>query len=296
IKMSGIVFRTVTDVTIRKTNLLAGALDISDHIGPTDVAAVNADSRTRIVKLPSLGFLPIEFNIANGSGAQSPLAKDARVRRAFSLAIDRDALNQVAFDGQYVPSNQMERPGSTYFDPTFPVPARDIPAARKLMKEAGVDRLAVTLRVGTDPLDQQVAEIMQSMVQDAGFDLKIVTQDAAAQVAATRAGDFEASMLIWSGRADPDGNAPIWLTCNGFTNWGHYCNPQYDALMQKATEFTDPAQRTPYYQQATAIFMADQPDIVLYHYSMLWGLSRKVAGFNGRPDGLWRPEGMTIAP
>ncbi|MBV9813861.1 MAG: ABC transporter substrate-binding protein, partial [Acetobacteraceae bacterium] len=104
------------------------------------------------------------------------------------------------------------------------------------------------------------------------------------------------SMLIWSGRADPDGSAPIWLTCNGFTNWGHYCNPQYDALMQKATEFTDPAQRTPYYQQATAIFMADQPDIVLYHYSMLWGLSRKVAGFNGRPDGLWRPEGMTIAP
>jgi peptide/nickel transport system substrate-binding protein len=107
IKMPGIVFRTVTDVTIRKTNLLAGALDISQHIGPTDVAAVNGDPRTRIAKVPSLGFTPIEFNVANGKAADTPLGRDPRVRRAFSLAIDRDALNQVAFDGQYIPSNQM---------------------------------------------------------------------------------------------------------------------------------------------------------------------------------------------
>jgi peptide/nickel transport system substrate-binding protein len=52
----------------------------------------------------------------------------------------------------------------------------------------------------------------------------------------------------------------------------------------------------PFYQQATDIFFADQPDVVIYHYSMLWGLSAKVEGFQGRPDGLWRPEGMAVAP
>jgi peptide/nickel transport system substrate-binding protein len=176
------------------------------------------------------------------------------------------------------------------------VPARDIPAARKLMAEAGVDRLTVTLRIATDPLDAQVAEIIQAMVKDAGFDLKIVAQEAAAQVAAIQAGDFQAALLIWSGRADPDGNASIWLTCRGFTNWGKYCNPDFDALMQKATESFDPAQRAPLYRQADDIWLADQPDLVLYHFSMLWGLSRKVGGFHGRPDGLWRPEGMTLAP
>jgi peptide/nickel transport system substrate-binding protein len=295
IKLSGVVFHIITDSTIRKTNLQAGALDLAQKIAPTDVAAVTRDPKLRIAKVASLGFAPIEFNIANGMGAQTPLAKDSRVRRAFSLAIDRVALNQVAFDGQYVPSNQMEVPGSTYYDPAFPVPARDIPAARRLMKEAGVDRVAVTLRLGTDPLDAQVAEILQSMVKDAGFDLKIVTQDSAALVAATRAGDFNASLLIWSGRVDPDGNMPIWLTCKGFTNWGHYCNPKLDALIQQASEPTDPAVRAALYRQATAIWMHDQPDLVLYHFSLFWGLSKQLVGFHGRPDGLWRPEGMTLA-
>jgi peptide/nickel transport system substrate-binding protein len=296
IKLPGVIFRTITDVTIRKTDLQAGALDIADHIAPTDVAAVNADPKLRIAKMPSLGFAPIEFNLANGPAADTPLGRDPRVRRAFSLAIDRAALNQVAFDGQYIPSSQMEVPGSLYFDPDHPVPAQDIPGARKLMKEAGVDRLAVTLRIATDPLDAQVAEIIQSMVADAGFDVKIVAQEAAAQVEATRSGNFQASMLIWSGRADPDGNATIWLTCHGFTNWGHYCNPEYDAAMQKATESADPARRVPLYRKATDIWLADQPDVVLYHFSLLWGLSRKVEGFHGRPDGLFRPEGLSIGP
>lgn len=296
IKLPGIVFRTVTDSTIRKTNLQAGALDIADHIAPTDVTEVSGDPRLRIVKLPSLGFAPIEFNVANGRAADTPLGRDARVRRAFSLAIDRAALNQVAFDGQYIPSNQMEVPGSTYYNPDHPVPPRDVAAARKLMQEAGVDRLAVTLRIGTDPLDRQVAEIVQSMVKDAGFDLTIETQEAAAQVEATRSGNFQASLLIWSGRVDPDGNTAIWLTCQGFTNWGKYCNPAFDAVMKQATEADSPAQRVPLYRKATDLWLADQPDLVLYHYSMLWGLSRKVSGFNGRPDGLWRPEGLTLAP
>ena len=296
IKLPGIVFRIVTDSTIRKTDLQAGSLDISDHIGPTDVGAVNADPKLRIAKMPSLGFTPIEFNLTNGKAADTPLGRDARVRRAFSLAIDRVALNQVAFDGQYIPSNQMEVPGSLYYDPTRPVEPRDVPAARKLMQAAGVDRIAVTLRTDTDPLDAQVAEIIQSMVAEAGFDVKIVAQEATAGVASIRAGDFQAGMLIWSGRADPDGNTSIWLTCKGFTNWGGYCNPKFDALMQKATEIGDPAQRVPLYRQATEMWLDDQPDLVLYHFSLLWGLSRKVTGFQGRPDGLWRPEGVALAP
>jgi peptide/nickel transport system substrate-binding protein len=152
------------------------------------------------------------------------------------------------------------------------------------------------MQVGTDPLDAQVAQIIQSMVKDAGFDMKIVTEDAAALVAAARAGNFDAALFLWSGRPDPDGNAPIWLTCKGFTNWGHYCNPKLDELYQQGASFEAPAERLPFYKQAADIFFADQPDVVIYHWSMLWGLSAKVEGFQGRPDGLWRPEGMGIAP
>ncbi|MCC6719404.1 MAG: ABC transporter substrate-binding protein [Acetobacteraceae bacterium] len=296
IKLPGVIFRTVTDSNIRKVDLAGGGLDIAQKLSPTDVAAVAANPKLKVYKSPALGFVPIEFNVANGKAADTPLGRDPRVRRAFSLAIDRAALNQVAFDGQYVPSNQMEPPGSTYFDPNHPVPGRDLAAAKKLLAEAGVSRLAFTLRTGTDPLDAQVAQIIQSMVAEAGFDMKIVVQDSAALVAATRGGDFEASMLLWSGRADPDGNAPVWLSCKGFVNWGHYCNPKMDEAFLQGASHQTTAERQPFYRQATDIFLTDQPHVVLYHWSMLWGMTAKLQGFKGRPDGLWRPEGMTVTP
>ena len=296
IKLPAVVFRTIPDSNIRKVNLAAGALDIAQHLAPTDVAGVTANPKLRVFKRPSLGFVPIEFNVGNGKAADTPLGRDPRVRQAFSMAIDRAALNQVAFDGQYVPSNQMEAPGNPYFNAGHPVPPRDIEGAKKLLAAAGVSHVAFTLRIGTDPLDGQVAQIIQAMVKDAGFDMTIVSEDSAALVAETQAGNFDATMLIWSGRPDPDGNAPIWLTCKGFTNWGRYCNPKYDDLIQQGASFQTAAERLPFYQQAADIYFADLPDVVIYHFSLLWGMSAKVGGFQGRPDGLWRPEGMSLAP
>ena len=49
-------------------------------------------------------------NVANGPKADNPLGKDARVRRAFELAIDREAINQVVFNGEFVPGNQWVSP------------------------------------------------------------------------------------------------------------------------------------------------------------------------------------------
>ncbi len=296
IKLSGVSFRVIPDSNIRKVDLSAGALDLADKIAPTDVASVSRDSKLRMFRSPSLGYSLIEFNVAHGPAADTPLGKDARVRRAFSMAIDREALNTVAFDGQYIPSAQMEAPGNPYFNKAHPVPKRDVEGAKKLLAEAGVKSVSFTLGTGTDPLDTQVAEIIQSMVKEAGFDMKIASQDNAALMGATQPGNFEASALIWSGRVDPDGNAPIWLRCKGFTNWGSYCNPKMDELFTQGTAPQTLAERLPFYQQASDLFLQDQPDVVLYHFGLLWGMTSKLQGFHGRPDGLWRPEGVALSP
>ncbi len=296
IKLAGVSFRIIPDSNIRKVDLTAGALDLADKIAPTDVAAISRDSKLRMFRSPSLGFSLIEFNVAHGPAANTPLGRDARVRRAFSMAIDRDAINGVAFDGQYIPSAQMEAPGNPYFNKAHPVPGRDVEGAKKLLAEAGVKQVSFTLGLGTDPLDVQVAEIIQSMVKEAGFDMKIASQDNAALMGATQPGNFEASQLIWSGRADPDGNAPIWLRCKGFTNWGGYCNPKMDELFDKGTAPQTTAERLPFYDQASDLFLQDQPDVVIYHFALLWGMQAKLQGFHGRPDGLWRPEGVALLP
>ena len=61
-----------------------------------------------------------------------------RVRRAFELALDRDAINQVVFNGEFVPGNQWVNPQNPYYQEKFPIPKRDVAKAKALLKEAGV--------------------------------------------------------------------------------------------------------------------------------------------------------------
>jgi peptide/nickel transport system substrate-binding protein len=115
-------------------------------------------------------------------------------------------------------------------------------------------------------------------------------------VAAARAGNYQATVVLWSGRPDPDGNVAIWLACDGFLNWGKYCSPKFDDLLARARGVTDVAQRQALYRQVVDVYLADRPHIILYHAKWLWALSDKVSGFTPTPDGMIRPQGITIAP
>jgi len=171
-----------------------------------------------------------------------------------------------------------------------------VPRAKALLQEAGQPHPVFTLLVGNNPVAQQVGQVIQSMAAEAGFDIKLQSAEANAQVAAGRAGNYQATIVIWSGRPDPDGNVAIWLACDGFLNWGKYCNPKFDDLLAKARGVTDVAQRQALYRQVAEVYLADRPHIVLYHAKWLWALTDKVSGFTPTPDGLIRPQGMTLAP
>ena len=122
----------------------------------------------------SIGWFGLLVNVNNGPKANNPLGKDARVRQAFDLAIDREALNQVVFNGEFVPGNQWVNPQNFYYQQKFPVPKRDLAKAKALMKEAGVNsRVPIDFMVSNTPETRAVAEVVQSMVAEAGFDLKI---------------------------------------------------------------------------------------------------------------------------
>ncbi len=294
IHLDRIVFPVIVDSSVRRVNLQSGALDMINRVAPTDAAAIRADPKLRLATSPSLGFQILTFNLHHGTMADGPLGRDPRVREAFEKSLDRVALNQVVFDGLYVPSNQTEAPGSRYWNPANPVPPRDLAGARALMKEAGVDHVPVLFNLGNDPVTAQVAQVIQAMAGEAGFDVKLNVMDSAASGAAGKAGAFQATMGIWSGRPDPDGNIAIWMSCGGFVNWGQYCNPALDALFARAAALTDPAQRVPLYREINAITSRDRSHLVLFHFTWLWGMSDKVEGFVPMPDGLMRPQGMSL--
>jgi peptide/nickel transport system substrate-binding protein len=295
IHIDEIEFVPVPDSAVRLANLKSGGFDIIERVPPTDAPAIASAPALKLVESPATLYYHLSINLA-GPHVSTPLAQDARVREALDAAIDRGVLNQVVFNGKYVPNNQPILPGSTYYDADIPVPARDLTKAKRLLKEAGVEHPAFTLLVANSPIDQQVAQVIQSMVAEAGFGMKIESAEANTLVAAAQKGDYQATLVFWSGRPDPDGNISIWLQCDGSLNWGHYCNPKLDDVLARARQVTEPQKRLKYYKEAASLYLADRAYLFLYHITWIWGATARLDGFSPGVDGLIRPQGMMLKP
>jgi peptide/nickel transport system substrate-binding protein len=296
IHIDRIVYRPIPDSSVRLVNLQSGALQIIDQLAPTDVAAVRGNPRLAMAQHTAAAYRMLEFNLHHGPRADTPLMHDPRIRLALEKSIDRNVINQVVFNGMFVPNNQTEVPHSLYWDPARPVPGRDLAGARALLAQAGVPHPAFTLQLANNPIDGQVGQVIQSMAGEAGFRVKLEQSDAAAGNQEDMAGAFDVALLTWSGRADPDANLSIFLTCKGPFNYGQYCSPAMDSLLAKARAITDPAARVPLYRQVVALDQTDLPQIILYNYTWLWGMSARLSGFVPNQDGLIRPQGLVLKP
>jgi peptide/nickel transport system substrate-binding protein len=204
-------------------------------------------------------------------------------------------INQVAFDGAFIPSNQPEVPGTAYYAKEFSVPPRDLGRAKALVAASRQGRVPVNLLIGSDPLDNRVAQIVQAMASEAGFDVKITVVEAATLLSRINAGTYEMALLIWSGRADPDANVSVWVACDGFINFGKYCDPKVDDLLRRARQTTERDERSRLYAQAAAIYLPARPYLFLYHLKWFWGASAKLEGVVPHPDGIIRLQGLRLA-
>jgi peptide/nickel transport system substrate-binding protein len=202
----------------------------------------------------------------------------------------------VVFDGEFVATNQPHSVDSPWYISGRPVPTRDLARARQLLADAAVMRPSFTLSVPNSPVESHVAQVIQSMAGEAGFDMKIEVLEANTLTANATKGNYEAALVIWSGRADPDGNISIWLACDGFLNWGKHCNRQLDSHLAAARRTTDHALRLSEYAAAAGIYLDDRAHIFLYNYKWLWGVAEKVEGFAPHPDGIIRLQDVRFRP
>ena len=290
-----IVYEPIVDGTVRLANLRSGALDMIERVQATDIKTVREDKKLKLIKAVSLGYLGLTINVANGPKADNPLGKDARVRRALELSIDRDALNQVAFNGEFVPGNQWIPPQNPYYQKAFPIPKRDVAKAKALLKEAGVSGpLSIDFMVPNNPELRQVAEVIQSMAGEAGFDLKIRLTEFATSLKQSEDGQYQLYLIGWSGRSDPDGNSYSFQTCGSPLNASHFCDKEVDALYKEQRTKTNIEERKKIFEKITAKILDQAPMIYLYHPQVLVALSDKVDGYKQMPDGLLRVVGVKL--
>jgi peptide/nickel transport system substrate-binding protein len=293
IHVERIVYLPIVDPTVRLANLKAGQLDFIERMASSDVPSVRSDNRFKISKITEIGYQGITINIGKSDLAQkNPLGRDARVREAFELALDRDGIVQVVMEGEAVSGNQWVAPSNPFYAKSLPVPKRDVARAKKLLQEAGVPNPSFTLMTATTGDAQKIAQVVQSMVKEAGFDVKIQSTEFATSLDLADKGQYEAYVLAWSGRADPDGNIYSFDACKQPLNYAGYCKPEVDDLLTRARTERELAQRVKLYEQVAANALKDRPIVYLYHRNWLWAYTSKLSGLRTVPDGLVRVQGL----
>jgi peptide/nickel transport system substrate-binding protein len=290
-----ITYLPIVDSTVRLANLKSGGLDLIERVLATDIKSVRETPKLKLSKAVSLGYVGLTLNLANGPKADTPFGKDVRVRRALELSLDRDAINQVVFNGEFVPGNQWVSPQNFYYQQKFPIPKRDIAKAKALLKEAGVTTpLTLDFMVPNGVEFRSVAEVVQSMAAEAGFDLKIRLTEFATSLKQAEDGNFQVYLIGWSGRSDPDGNSYSFQVCNLPQNNSKFCDPAVDAAQNEARTRSDPAERKAAYEKAAARLFPGGGILYLYHPQVLVAHSDRLEGYKQMPDGLVRVVGLKL--
>jgi peptide/nickel transport system substrate-binding protein len=289
-----VVFLPIVDATVRLANLKSGGLDLIERVLATDIKDVRADSRLKLSTALELGYMGLTLNIGNDKN-KGGLSQSEKVRQALDLSIDREAINEVVFNGEFKPGNQWISPEHPYYQKAFPIPKRDIAKAKALLRESGVSLpVSVDVMVPKGAENEAVAQVIQSMAAEAGFDLKIRLIEFATSFKQAQAGEFQAFLIGWSGRIDPDGNSYVFLHTKAPQNDGVYSNPEADKAFEDARLISDPAQRKAIYEKATAAALRDEPIIYLYHRKLLIAHTTKLEGYRPMPDGLVRVVGLKL--
>jgi peptide/nickel transport system substrate-binding protein len=293
VKLDRIVFLPIPDTTVRLANLQSGGLDLV-AVAASDLETVRKDPHLKLAVVNGLGYSGITINVANGERSKLPLGQDARVRQALELSIDREALNQVVFNGEFEPGNQWVSPVNPYYIKQLQIPTRDVGKAKALLAAAGAPNPVVALTATNNPVVLQTAQVVQAMAKEAGFDIRIQASEFASALQHTAEGDFEAFMVGWTGSVDPDGNIYNLVTCNSPFNDGHYCNPEVDRELDAARTLDTPADRLAHYRIAAEHVLLDLPIIYLYHPKWLYAHTARLSGFTPYPDGVIRPQGLRL--
>ena len=297
VHLDKIVYRIITDSAIRAANLKSGDVQVADTVGTDDVSSIKSDSNLTMLESSSLGYQGITFNIGNTNGVgkppvqvDAPYAKDPRIRQAFEYAIDREALVKTVFDGQFDTACGPVSPETEFTSPAVQkCRPYDPDKSKQLLQQAGVPvPYKLNMLVTNTPQTLQLAQALQAMVKDGGFELKLQPLEFTTLLEQQDEGKFQVLQLGWSGRVDPDANITNFIGTQGSLNVAGYSNPKVDDLLAQARETQDVPARAKLYGEVQTQTQKDNPLIYLYRQRNLTGISKEVSGVQVYADGIIR--------
>ena len=291
-----ITYLPIVDGTVRLANLRSGGLDLIERVLATDIKTVRDNPKLKLIKAVSLGYLGITMNLANGPKADNPLGKDARVRRAFELSIDREASTRSCSTASSCRATSGSTRQNYYYQQAFPIPKRDVAKAKALLKEAGV----------SGPLDARLHGAQRSRDQAPSprscsrwrprpaSTSRSASPSSRPRSSRPRTATTSSISSAGAAAAIPTATRSSSRPAGRRRTTAGYCNKEVDAAHAEARAKSDPAERKKAYEKVAAKFLAEGSILYLYHTQVLVALSDKVEGYKQMPDGLVRVVGVKL--
>lgn len=256
----------VRDDNTRAMRMLAGHGDLAlNAIPPLLLPLFERDPRFAVPSAPGVGTSYVGLNL------EAPALRDVRVRRAIAHAIDRPALIRSKFGGRARAANSWIPPGHWAHVEDIARYDYDPERARALLRAAGVARLHLSLRCGSDRFRQSIARAIASMLGQVGIDVELRPSEVASLIAELNRGHFELTMLEVPEVVEP--HVLSWFFASdhvpeqgheGANRW-RIRDARLDAAFELGRTHPDRPSRLRAYAQAQRILAEELPVIPLWH-------------------------------
>ncbi len=252
------------DIAAEAANFLAGDVDVMLRVEQADYARIAGSAGVKALRVPSGRYVNMVMRF------DQPPFDDIRVRRAMSLAMDRQALVDLILEGLGRPAHDnILSPEFQYRIETPEVPY-DPEGAKALLAEAGYpDGIELTLVASVKPaIRSQVAIAIKQMALPAGFDIDVETMPHDTYLANVwRKGNFY--MAYWGMQPTEDSTFTLLLTSDASYEDTGWSNAEFDDLVQRGRSTVDDAERADLYAQAQQLMFRDLPYIIPIYEDVL---------------------------
>ena len=290
-----VTFKILSNPAARVAALLSGDVQMIETVPTADIAKLSTDrnfaladkvtNRVIYVHLNQWNDKTVPFVTAkDGKALERNPFKDARVRKALSMAINRDAIAQRVMEGKAVPAGQL-LPDSFYGTSRKLKPLKyDPEGAKRLLAEAGYPNgFALTIHGPNNRYinDDKIAQAIAQFYSRAGIEAKVETMPSSVYFTRATKGEFGYMLLGWGTESNEQGSSLRSLLATndpakgmGVTNRAHYSNPALDKQITDALNTMDEKRRESMIQQAAETAMNDTALIPIHYEVSTWATAK----------------------
>lgn len=296
-----LVYRVIPEPTTLMTELLNGNIDYYIAAAADQADPIERSPNTRIVSFPDRQFLMMGWN------QRREMFKDARVRRALTMAVDREAIVQAVRRGYGQLGNTTIPPIFWNHDPQSGAELKyDTLGARRLLAEAGWEdrnrdgvienaqgvpfRFTLITNLGNTER-KDITEIVQAHLRKVGIDVRPRIMEWGSMLETindVERRDFDAVLISWVTEFRIDDTDLF--SCDKMDSpyqWVSYCNPQTDRLLDTLPTIVDRNASRPVWQAYQRQIAQDQPYTILYFTTRLEGVHERLRNVNPDARGDW---------